>query len=201
MSSDAEIHRMIDERMAACAGSGSRCTAVLTFSGFPMFAQPALSESGVPMWGFSHGINSTFQYELDRQRLPSVILQVQLDAEMSAQNGEGVDVFTRHGTKKQPLAVTLYTSIARAPYWLRPSRRPGGADGGGMLLVLASRMRSPDTGEMVKVMERAFFQVGDFRADGGENTMKCLQEGVVSISFEPEEAIDDGVFRMQGPQG
>jgi hypothetical protein len=143
----------------------------------------------IRLWAFSYGINATFQYGVDATKLPRMILNSPVEKEFDSDNGEGVDVFTIHGIKKQQLIVTIYPSVNEAPYWFKQAHRPARANSRGLFLLLSSRIPSQEEGKMVKVMEWPFFQMDNVSFDGGVNTMKNLQGPQISVSFEPDNIL------------
>jgi hypothetical protein len=164
-------------------------TAVVSMAGFPIFAQESLAGSPGPLWGFSHGINATFQFEVAETRPATVILETPIEKEFGAVNGEGVDVFTEHGTKKQQLVLTIYSSIHTCPHWIRREGKKCPVEGfdRGMVARLHARMSNAWTGESVKVMEWHLYQVNRAAFNGDNNAFRHQTGATLDLSFEADE--------------
>lgn len=179
---------VIRERVQKADVDGLVLAATVSFSGFPVFAQEAPKETAVKYWGFSHGINATFQYPVLGADSARAIVRTPVDEEIGGENGEGVDAFTLHGTKKCQLVLTIYSSLISAPFWFKTLGKPPVPEyNGGLFAIMNSQISMPWADEMVKVMEWGFFQTNRVAFNGDVNKLAGPGGAVINLSFEPEE--------------
>lgn len=162
-----------------------RTTAIVTLRGLPFYAQRG-GEGCVRAWGFTAGVNTTFQYPVPA---PSpggtLLLDAFMDDELEEANGEGVDWFGKTGATKERLALHVYPSIKEAPYWLKKkSSHPIEDYDGGLFAMLKAWATEPLTGEKDVILEWHFFQVNRVSFTGKPNELHGPQGSKMFLTFE-----------------
>lgn len=175
-------------------GDGQALTAIVTLDGLPYHAQYGLERGCVRAWGFTAGINSTFQYATKRASVGgSILLDKFVDDEFHEANGEGVDWFGITGTTKERLRLQLYPSVNQAPYWVKGRKEyPVPEYDNGLFAMLRAKATDPMSGETVVAMEWHFFQTNKVSFSGRQNSLRGPQGSSMFISFELEDIPDSG---------
>lgn len=120
--------------------------AAITFDGAPLFAMEGLSDGC--SWGFTRGINSTFEIPaLDRE---DIWVGSTIDHEVDQTNAEGVEWLGPHGTKNVPLGISVFRDHASLPTPIK-GRHP--SDHSGPFMVLRADARCPVSLALITIME------------------------------------------------
>ena len=168
--------------------AGATQTAVMHFSGMKDSFRKVADVPFLGGWSFTPGINgTTFQFKCLPYEPLKPVIRSTIDDEFIDPNGEGVDCFSRHGTFKEQLHLSLYLSMSDCPVWVQNDPFIEKKDGM-VLLIVASFSDPGNRADKVIFLKSPVIQSNTPNFNEGESNRfdNNFNNIKVDLSFEGE---------------